>query len=79
MSLGVIFNHRFFLRIYGHDFRLISHHSGDYKSALKLLEITEKCRESQIRKAYLDKAKVYHPDSLSDAADAKQFAKVIES
>ena len=77
MSLGVTFNHRrFFLRLYGQNFRLISH---DYKSALKLLEITEECEESQIRKAYLDKAKVYHPDSLSDAADAKQFAKVIES
>lgn len=58
------------------NFRLISYRRGDYESALKLLEITEECEESEIRKAYLDKARVYHPDSLQDSADPKQFAKV---
>lgn len=76
---------RLLLNIFGHNFRLISlsYHNGDrdgdYKSALKLLEITAECEEAEIRKAYLDKAKVYHPDSLSDSADPKQFAKVMFS
>ena len=67
------------LNVLGHNFRLIlSYHNGDYKSALKLLEITAECEEAEIRKAYLDKAKVCHPD-LSDSADPKQFAKVMFS
>ena len=71
---------RLFRNVFGHNFRLISsYHNGDYKSALKLLEITAECEEAEIRKAYLDKAKVYHPDSLSDSADPKQFAKVMFS
>lgn len=68
---------RSLLCAFGHNFRLFSCHSGDYESALKLLEITAECEETMIRRAYLDKAKVYHPDSLSDSADPKQFAKVM--
>ena len=70
---------RLLLNVFGHNFRLMSYHNGDYKSALKLLDITAECEEAEIRKAYLDKAIVYHPDSLSDSADPKQFTKVILS
>jgi len=76
MSLKVANINRFLVCIFKHSFRLISHYSGDYTSALKLLEITEECEEGEIRKAYLDKAKVYHPDSLLDSADPEKFAKV---
>lgn len=71
---------RFLLYIFGQSCRLISYRSDEYESALnsalKLLEITVESEEAEIRKAYLDKAKIYHPDSLSDSADPKQFAKV---
>ena len=83
MSLRVFdangYRGRLLLYVFGHNLRLISYHNGDYKSALKLLEITAECEEAEIRKAYLDKAKVYHPDSLSDCADPKQFAKVMST
>ena len=81
MSLRVFFidgyRERRLLLVFGqNNFRPISYRRGDHKSALKLLEITEECEEAEIRKAYLDKARIYHPDSLSDSADPKQFAKV---
>ena len=81
MSLRVFFGdgctkRRLLLVLGQNNFRLISYHRNDYELALKLLEITKECEEPEIRKAYLDKARIYHPDSLQDSADPKQFAKV---
>jgi len=56
--------------------RQLSHKSSEYESALKLLGVQVGSGEVEIRRAYLDKARMYHPDSTSGSADAQKFSEV---
>ena len=41
-----------------------------------VLRVTEDCDDNELREAYLDLAKQYHPDSGTKMADNKKFAQV---
>ena len=58
--------------------RQLSHRDSEYKyeSALKLLGVEVGCGEVDVRRAYLDIARIYHPDSSSGCADAQKFSEV---
>ena len=51
--------------------------SAKLDRSFRLLGVTkDDCTVEQIKKAYIDSAKRYHPDSKSPDADAEKFAKV---
>jgi len=58
--------------------RQLSHRGRkfNYESALELLGVKAGSGEVDIRRAYLDKARIYHPDSPSGCADVQMFSEV---
>ena len=46
------------------------------KDCYSLLNIKEGCSEEELKESYIRLAKVYHPDSQSETADAKKFNQV---
>ncbi|MFA4852888.1 MAG: GvpL/GvpF family gas vesicle protein [Bacteroidales bacterium] len=46
------------------------------EQAKKEFELTEETSESEIKKAYLEKAKLFHPDAQSENGDEKNFNRI---
>ena len=46
------------------------------KECYSLLNVKEGCSEEELKESYIRLAKVYHPDSQSETADARKFNQV---
>ena len=58
-------------------FRCVGYKIQDnIRDCYSLLNIKEGCSEEELRESYIRLAKVYHPDSQSETADAKKFSQV---
>lgn len=44
-----------------------------YKSCYKVLGLNEKCTQDEVKSAFIELAKKYHPDSLFQEADSEKF------